>query len=57
MEQWPVQFRTSQLAQAERGRPFARLASGILWAIVAIFVISILAFVVGLFLKPTIYLI
>ncbi len=57
MEQWPEQFRASRLAQTERGRPFARLVRGLLWAIVAIFVISILAFVVGLLIKPTIYLI
>ena len=57
MEQWPESYRESQLTRAERGHPFARLVRGLLWAIVAIFAISILAFVVGLLIKPTIYLI
>ena len=57
IEQWPESYRESQLTRAELGRPFARLVRGLLWAIVAIVVISILAFVVGLLIKPTIYLI
>ena len=55
IEQWPESYRESQLTRAELGRPFARLVRGLLWAIVAIVVISILAFVVGLLIKPTIY--
>jgi hypothetical protein len=39
-----------QLPLPERGRPGPRLLRGLLWATVAIFVISILAFVVGLIL-------
>ena len=55
IDQWPESYRQSQLTRAALGRPFVRLVRGLLWAIVAIVVISILAFVVGLLIKPTIY--
>ena len=57
IDQWPESYRESQLTRAERGRPFAQLERGLLWPIVAIVVISILASVVGLLIKPTIVLI
>ena len=57
IDQWPESYRESQLTRAELGRPFARLVRGLLWAIVAIVVISILAFAAGLLMRHAIYLI
>ena len=57
IDPWPESYRQSQLTRTERGRAFARLARGLLWAIVAIAVISILAFAASLLLRHAIYLI
>ena len=53
MEQWPEQFRTSYQRRAELGRPAARLVRGLIWAVIAIAIISVLAYSAGLGMQPT----
>jgi hypothetical protein len=58
MSNWQVYDHRSSLEQSpllprrELGRPLARLARGPLWAALAIFIISILAFAAGRLLIP-----
>lgn len=44
---WGWFYREPPLPPAERGRPWPRLVRGLLWALLAIFIISILAFATG----------
>ena len=44
---WNLIDRETYARAQERGRPWPRLARGALWAVLAVFVISILAFWVG----------
>ncbi len=47
MDRYPLLEQETQLRKRDLGQPGQRLTRGLLWAIVAIFVISILAFLVG----------
>lgn len=49
---WDPFVRDALQPLAERGRPGPRLVRGLLWALVAIFVISILAFWLGQSMMP-----
>ena len=45
-------YEASELRMREGGRPLGRLARGLVWTFLAIFIISLLAFLLGLAPAP-----